>query len=267
MRIAVCVKQIPNPEIAASQFRVDEQARKVAPLPGTALIMSPFDEQALEAALRVRDGGKQVRITLLTLGPESARATLRHGLAMGADDAVLIADTGVEPGNGHATARMLAAAIAKLGDCSLILTGRQAADWDAGVVGCGIAEIMGLPVITFARSIEVNDAGLRGERVVENGYEVIEVPLPAVVTVSNELGAARASTLRETMRASRKPVLTWTALDLGVDGEQLAQDQARRVLQRLFIPAQDNHCEFITGATADAQAAHLVQRLREERVL
>jgi electron transfer flavoprotein beta subunit len=267
MHIVVCVKQIPNPEIAATQFRVDEQAKKVVPLAGTALVMSPFDAQALEAALRVRDGGMPARITLLTLGPESARAVLKHGLAMGADDAVLIADAELDPGNGHATARLLAAAVRKLGDCSLILTGRQAADWDAGVVGCGIAEILGLPVVTFARSLAVQDARVRVERVVENGFDVIEAPLPAVVTVSNELGAARTPSLRETMRAARKPVVTWSVADLGGDGAQLAQDRARRVLERLFIPVRDNHCEFIEGDTPDMQAVRLIARLREAKVL
>ena len=267
MHIVVCVKQIPNPEIAASQFRVDEQAMKVVPLPGTAWVMSPFDEQALEAALRLRDNGMTARITVMTLGPESARAALKHGLAMGADDAVLIVDAGLDSGNGYTTVHVLTAAIRKLGDCDLILTGRQAADWDSGVVGCGIAEMLMLPVITFARSVEAKDGVVRVERVVENGFDVIEAPLPVVVTVSNELGKARTPTLRETMRASRKPVTAWAAADFGIDAAQLAHDRARRALQRLFIPVDDNRCEFIAGDTPQAQAANLVQRMREAKAL
>ena len=267
MHIVVCVKQIPNPEIAASQFRVDEQAKKVVPLPGTAMVMSPFDEQALEAALRLRDNGLAARITVMTLGPEGARATLKHGLAMGADDAVLIADAGLDSGNGYTTARVLAMAIRKLGAPDLILAGRQAADWDAGVVGCGIAEMLDLPVITFARSVEVKDGIVRVERVVENGFDVVEAPLPAVVTVSNELGKPRTPSLRETMRASRKPVTAWAAADIGIDAAQLAQDRARRTLERLFIPIEDARCEFIAGDTPRAQAENLVQRMREARVL
>jgi electron transfer flavoprotein beta subunit len=267
MHIVVCVKQIPNPEIAASQFRVDEQVRRVVPLPGTAMVMSPFDEQALEAALRLRDNGLAARITVMTLGPEGARSTLKHGLAMGADDAVLIADAGLDGGNGYTTARVLTAAIGKLGKPDLILSGRQAADWDAGVVGCGIAEMLELPAITFARSIEAKDGVLRVERVVENGFDVVEAPLPALVTVSNELGKARTPSLRETMRASRKPLTAWTAAEIGIDTAQLAHDRTRRVLDRLFIPVEDARCEFIAGDTPQAQAANLVQRMREEKVL
>ena len=267
MHIVVCVKQIPNPEIAASQFRVDEQAKRVTPLPGTALVMSPFDEQALEAALRLRDSGVTARITVVTLGPESARATLKHGLAMGADDAVLISDAGLDCGNAHATARILAAAIGKLGHCDLILTGRQAADWDAGMVGCGVAELLGVPVITFARNVELLDGSVRVERVVESGYDVVEAPLPAVVTVSNELGKARAPSLRETMRAARKPIITWAVADTGVDAAQLAADAARRMLVRLFVPVADNRCEIMVGDTPEKQVANLLRRLREEKVL
>jgi electron transfer flavoprotein beta subunit len=267
MRIVVCVKQIPDPEIAASQFRVDEQSKKVAPLPGTAMVMSPFDEQALEAALRLRDGGLATRVSLVTLGADRARSTLRHGLAMGADDALLIADSGLDPGNGYSTARVLAAAIRKLGDCGLVLAGRQAADWDAGVVGSGIAELLAWPVITYARRLEVEGGIARVERVVENGFDRLEAPLPVVVTVSNELGKARAPSLRETMRASRKPVAAWTLADTGVDGQQLAVDRARRTLERLFIPADDARCEFIAGDTPQAQAANLARRMHQARVL
>ena len=192
MHIVVCVKQVPNPEAAFSMFRVDEAAKKVVPASGLQMVMSPFDEQALEAALRIRDAGAQARITVMTLGPETARAALKHGLAMGADDGVLLADPAFEGADAHGTARVLSTAIGKLSDCDLVLTGRQAADWDAGIVGCGIAELMQMPVITFARDVRLEGIGVRVERVVENGFDLVEAPLPAVVTVSNELGAARA---------------------------------------------------------------------------
>jgi electron transfer flavoprotein beta subunit len=267
MHIVVCVKQIPDPEIAASQFRIDEQAKRVAPLPGTAMVMSPFDEQALEAALRLRDAGAATRITVMTLGPEGARAMLRHGLAMGADDAVLITDAGLDSGNGYTTARVLAAAIGELGARDLILTGRQAADWDAGVVGSGIAELLEWPVVTFARDIKVKDGLLRVERVVENGYDVIEASMPAVVTVSNELGKPRAPSLRETMRASRKPVTVRTTGDLGIGSGELAEGRRRRALERLTVPADENCCEFIAGDTPQTLASNLVQRMREAKLL
>src|SRR5688572_14258617 len=137
MHIVVCVKQVPNPEAAFSMLKVDEQARKVIPATGLPLVMSPFDEQALEAALRVRDAGTQAKITALSVGPESARNTLKHALAMGADEAVLVRDDEATDAASETVAHVLAGAIRGLPAADLILTGRQAADWDAGIVGCG----------------------------------------------------------------------------------------------------------------------------------
>jgi electron transfer flavoprotein beta subunit len=267
MHIVVCVKQVPNPETAFSMFKVDEAAKKVIPASGLQMVMSPFDEQALEAALRIRDAGAQARITVMTLGTETARAVLKHGLAMGADDGVLLSDPAIQEGDAHGTAHVLAAAIGKLGDCDLVLTGRQAADWDAGIVGCGVAELMQVPVITFARDVRVEEGSVRVKRVVENGFDVIEAPLPAVVTVSNEIGAARAPSLRETMRAARKPVTAWTAADLGVKASDAGTKGARRILERLFVPPKKGACELVDGATPEQQGSNLAQRLRQAKLL
>jgi len=267
MHIVVCVKQVPDPEAAFSMFKVDELAKKVIPVPGLRMVVSPFDEQALEAALRVREAAGEARITVMTLGADSARAAIKHGLAMGADDGVLLADPAFEDGDAYTTARVLAAAVGKLGDCDLVLTGRQAADWDAGIVGSGIAELLHMPVVTFARDVRVSDGSVRVERVVEDGYDVIEAPLPAVVTVSNELGAARAPSLRETMRAARKPVVTWAAPDLGLSPSEVGAGGARRVLERLFVPEKNAACELLDGATPEEQGAKLARRLLDAKLL
>lgn len=266
MRIIVCVKQVPDPEAAFSMFKVDEQAKKVIPAPGLQWVMSPFDEQAVEAALRIRERHADARITVLSMGPETARNAIKHGLAMGADDGVLLSDAAFEDADSYATAYTLAGAIKKLGGCDLVLTGRQAADWDAGVVGAGIGELLGVPVISFAMDIQVEGGAVRVERVLDDGTEIVEAPLPALVTVSNELGAAHTPNLRETMRAARKPVTVWKAADLGLAASEVGAAGARRVLERLFLPVKNNRCEFIPGS-AQGQAAALAQRLREARLI
>jgi electron transfer flavoprotein beta subunit len=267
MHIVVCVKQVPDPEAPFSMFRVDEQARRVIPAAGLPLVMSPFDEQALEAALRLRDTGTECRITVLTLGPEAARNALKQGLAMGADDGVLLADAALQEGDAAATACALAAAVRKLGPCELVLTGRQAADWDAGVVGCGVAELLDRPVITFARDVKLSGGRARVERVVENGYDVVEAPLPVVVTVSNELGAARKPSLRETMRAARKPVVAWSAADLGLAPAAVGAAGARCIRERVFVPASRGNCELVPGDTPEDQGTSLARRLVETRLI
>lgn len=267
MHIVVCVKQVPNPEVAASQFRIDEAARTIEPVAGVPLVMSPFDEQAVEAALRIREANAGARITVLTLGPESARNVLKHGLAMGADDGVLLSDAAYAGSDGYGTALALSAAIRMLGAVDLVLAGRQAADDDAGVVGIGIAELLGMPAVSYAQALQIDGNHVRVERVLDDGTEIVQAPLPAVVTVSNELGEPRKSNLRETMRAARKPVAIWSASDLGIDAAQVGVAGALRVVERVYAPVKESRCELVTGASAAEQAAQLVQRLQAAKVL
>jgi electron transfer flavoprotein beta subunit len=267
MRIVVCIKQVPNPEIAASQYRVDEQARTVAPVAGVQLMMSPFDEQAVEAALRIRDAHPAAKITLVSLGPESARNVIKHGLAMGADEGILLADPAFAGSDGYTAALTLAVAIKRIGRVDLVLTGRQAADRDGGVVGAGIGELLGVPVITFAKEVRIEEGVVRVERVLDDGSEIVEAQLPAVVTVSNEIGAPRAPSLRETMRAARKPVAAWSASDLGLAPKAVGAAGARRILERMFIPLKQNRCELIVGNSPVEQAAGLALKLREAKLI
>lgn len=269
-RIVVCVKQIPNPEIASSVFQVNEDTKEVIPIPGMPLVMSPFDEQAVEAALRIRDRRGDATITVLTLGLESARDAIKHGLSMGADEGIFLSGGGIEKAGSHAVALALAAAIRKAGPFDLVITGRQAADWDSGVVGCGIAELLNIPVVTYAKAVSV-EAGIAAvERVLDDGFETVETPLPCVVTVSNELGEPRKPSLRETMKAARKPVMSWACQDLGLSGEsgqsggQALPCQTR---ERLFVPIKQSQCELFTGDSAREIAKVLVDRLLESKVV
>ena len=267
MHIIVCVKQIPNPETPAHLFKVDEAAKCVLPAPTMPLVLSPFDEQAIEAALRIRDVLRDVKITVVSLGPESAREALKHGLALGADEAILLSDPAFQGSDSYTTALALAETIKKIGEYDLILAGRQAADWDAGVVGLGIAELLNVPAITFAKDVQVHDRTVRVERVLQDGFETVEAPLPAVVTISNELGEPRSVNLRQVMRAARKKATVWSTADLGLDPNQVGAVGARLTVERLFIPVKESQCEFITGESPQEQAANLLRRLQEMRVL
>ena len=158
MKIVVCVKQIQDPEIPAAQFRIDEEAKVLIPVSGLSPVLSPFDEQAVEAALRIRDSGRNsdIEITIVTIASKGSRAAIKGALALGADNAVLLSEPTFDGSGGYVTARNLAETIRAIGDVDLILTGRQAADGDAGVVGLGIAEILDIPAITFACDVQTN---------------------------------------------------------------------------------------------------------------
>lgn len=267
MHIAVCVKQIQNPEIASALLRVDEKSNRMRLAAGVPPVMSPFDEQAVEAALRIRDALGEAKITVITLGEESARQVLKAALSLGADEGVLLSDPACQDGDSYTTALTLSRAIGKLGDVDLVMTGRQAADFDAGVVGCGLAELLHIPAITFARDVSLDGGAVRVVRVLENGYEIQQAALPVLVTISHELGPARKASLRETMRAARKPIATWNVEDLELEPAQVGALGARRVLERLFIPVNDMQCEFAQGASPEEMARNLARRLFEANVL
>ena len=265
MKIVVCVKEIADPEVAASVFSINEATNEVGP--GVRFVISPFDAQAIEVALRIKDTRNETAITLLTLGAESARPIVKYGLSLGADEAVMLIDAAFDGGDSYTTARALAAAIAKIGAVDLVLTGRQAADGDSGVVGLGIAELLGLPAVTFAVDIEVADKTLVIERALGDTGEIVEAPMPAVVTVSHEVGKVRQANLRETMKAARKPVTIWTAADLGLTASEVGAAGARRSVERLYVPVTEMHCEFIDGVTPEMQMAKLVERLSTARLI
>ena len=270
MKIVVCVKPIQNPEIPAAQFRIDEEAKVLIPVSGLSPVLSPFDEQAVEAALRIRDRageGSDVEITIVTIASKGARAAIKAALALGADNAVLLSEPTFDGSGGYVTARNLAETIRAIGQVDLILTGRQAADWDAGVVGLGLAEILDIPAITFARDVQTADGVVIVQRVLQDGIETVEADLPALVTISNELGKVRHASMRETMRAAKKPVKEWMPEDIGLDETQVGSSAIRYELERLYIPENNIECEFISGDTPAEIAATLAQHMREANLI
>src|SRR5712692_7293751 len=246
MDMIVCVKQILDPETPTSAFKVDEAAKKVIPPQGMAPVINPFDSQAVEAALRIRDATGDGKITVLSLGPASARDAVKHGLAMGADEGILIDDPALADADSFVSARVLAAAIRKIGPFDVVFCGRQAADWDMGIVGPGLGELLGVPVVTITKSVRASDGHLRVERVLMDGFETVEVPTPCVITISNELGDPRYPQLRQIMLAARKQVTTYTPADLGLGAADL---QPRLKLEKLFVPVNTSQVEIIEGDT------------------
>jgi len=265
VNMIVCCKQVIDPEAPPASFRVDAGANKVLPPQGVPPVISPFDEQAVEAALRIKDaqGGK---ITALTMGNNLLRDVVKKPLSMGADELVLLEDAAFEDGDGWANAYALAEAIKKIGEYDIIFCGRQAADWDSGQVGSGIAEILGLPSVTLAKKVDVADGKARVERVIPDGYEVVEVSLPALITVSNELGEARYPTIKGIMAAKRKEPTVWKPADIGVDASKIGANGRRGKLVKLFQPVKEGHCEIIEGDTPEEAAVGLAMKLREVKV-
>ena len=262
MKIIVTVKQVPDPDIPPTHFKVDETANKVVPPAGVAPVMNGYDGNALEAGLRLKEkhGGT---VTVVTVGGPEARDTLKRAIAMGADAAVHVNDPSLADADSAVTANVLAAAIRKIGEFDLVLSGRQASDTDAGQVALGIAEILGLPSVSPAIAIEPSAAGLTVNRMVEDGYQVVEVPLPALVAVSSEIGEPRYPPLRGIMAAGRAQIPTWTAADLGVD---VAGSRAS-TLRRLYVEQREARVDLIEADTPEEAGVALANRLREAKLI
>jgi electron transfer flavoprotein beta subunit len=264
LHIVVCVKQVPDWDIPPSSFKVDEAAKKVVPPPGVAPVPSQFDAIAVEAAMRIKDTAGDTKVTIMSMGPATARDVIKHGLAMGGDEGVLLVDPAFDDLDSNGTAAVLSGAVKKLGDVDLVLTGRQAVDWDTGVTGTLIAEMLGAPVITFAKSVTVEGGKVTVERVLPDAFETVEASLPAVVTVSNELGEPRYPKLQQIMAAARKQVNQWGAADLELDAAALAP---RLTLEKLFVPVVDTKVEIMEGDTPEDQALALARRLKEAKMI
>ncbi len=262
----VCCKQVPDPEAPPSVFKVDTAANKITLPPDIKPVIGQYDEFAMEAALRIKDttGGK---ITVLSLGNNIIRDVIKKTLAVGGDELILLEDAAFQEGDSWSTAFALATAIKKIGEYDLIFCGRQSSDWDAGQVGLGIAELLGVPAVTLARKVEVGDGKATIEQVIPDGYQIIEVALPVLVTVTSELGNLRYAVLKGIMAAAKKQPTVWKPADIGLEPSQVGSAGRNTKLVRLFQPVKEAKCEIIEGESAAEAGANLAVRLREAKVL
>ncbi|MFH1169584.1 MAG: electron transfer flavoprotein subunit beta/FixA family protein [Chloroflexota bacterium] len=261
----VCVKQVIDPEAPPASFKIDAAANK-AVLLGVPPVIDPYGEYAVEASLRIKDtkGGK---VTAISLGNTMLREVVKKPLSMGADELILLEDAAFVDGDSWSTANALAQAIKKVGEYDIIFCGRESSDTNAGQVGPGIAEILGLPCVTLVKKIEILDGKAKVERMTADGFEVVEVTLPAVLTVSNELGEARYPTIKGIMAAKKKEPVVWKPADIGVEAAKVGAAGRRAKLIKLFQPVREGKCEIIAGETPEEAAANLAQRLREAKAL
>ena len=264
LQIIVTAKQVIDPEIPKAAFKIDATSKRVVVPSSFPPVVNGFDEHAVEAALRIKDT-QEAKVTVVGVGKTFSIDVMRKLLAMGADELILVQDPAMDDSiDSRVTAQVLSRAIAKIGVFDLILCGRQASDWDNAQVPLILAEELGLACLTIAKKIDVNNGMVRVERVIPDGHEVVETALPALVTVSNELGLPRYPTMRAIMAANRKRPAIWKLSDLGLDPATL---QPSLQLVDLFVPVQDQACEFIDGSDERDIAHKLFQRLRQARLM
>lgn len=260
MDIIVCLKQVPDTETKI-KIRGDSKGIETD---GIKWIISPYDEFAVEEGLRVKEkhGGT---VTLVSLGPQRVVDALRTGLAMGADKAIHLKDESLEGGDSLSTARALAKAIQGVPH-DLILTGRQAIDDDAAQLAPVLAELLGIAQATFVAKLEIDPAKKTAvaQRVIEGGArEVLELSLPAVVSVTKGINEPRYASLPGIMKAKQKPIQEATAASLGLPAGEVGAAGAKLKVVGMSYPPERTAGKKIEGEP-EAQAKELVRLLREE---
>ncbi len=255
LKIIVCVKVVTDPEAPASTFKIDPDGRRVIPAPGVPPVLNPYDENALEAALKIKER-TGAEIIVISAGGNIPKPIIRKSLAVGADDLIVIEDTALEDADSFTTACVLAAAIKKSGEYELILTGRMASDTNAGQVGLALAGRLGIPGIAVARKIDVNNGNVLVERALTDSNEVVEAPFPCLVTVSHEIGEIRPASVKGLMAAQKQPFTAWSISDLATE----IPFNRHRFL-KLFVPERQVRCEMVTGETPEEAGAELALKI------
>lgn len=261
MEIVVCIKQVPE----TSKVRINPETNTLM-REGVQSIINPFDMYAIEEAIRLKEahGGK---VTILTMGPPQAESALREALSLGADEACLVSDRAFAGSDTWVTAYTLAAAIRKLGPVDLILCGKQAIDGDTAQVGPSLADQLGIPFVAFVRRIRTVGSGeLLVERMFEEGYEVVRLPLPGLITVVKEINEPRLPSLKGKMRAKKAEIIALGRGDLEVEDPFLGLDGSPTRVVKIFSPDL-RRSGVKWQADAEEMAQNLVKGLKEQGII
>lgn len=262
MKIIVCAKQVPD----TNEVRID-------PVKGTLIrdgvpsILNPDDANALEAALTIKDQTPDSTVSVVSMGPPQACFMLRECLAMGADDAYLLSSRAFGGADTCATSTTIAAGIRKLGKYDIIFAGRQAIDGDTAQVGPQVAQRLGIPVVTYVQKIrEIKDGTVIVERQLEDGFEVIEVNTPCMLTAVKELNSPRYMTIGQIEEAYTKEITIWDENDVALKPESTGLKASPTQVFRSFTPPPKGKGEMLNG-TIPEMAATLIKKLTEKHVL
>jgi electron transfer flavoprotein beta subunit len=263
MDIIVCIKQVPD----TTDVRIDPQTNTLIRA-GVECIVNPFDMYAIEEGIRLKEkfGGK---VIVITMGPPQAEEALREAISLGADEAILISDRSFAGSDTWATSYTLSRSIHKIGGYDLIICGKQAIDGDTAQVGPGISAHLDIPQITYVKKIEevvlekAKNGYLRAERMTEEGYEIIESPLPCLITVVKEINEPRLPSLKGKMRAKKAEIKKWGVKDLELDPDLIGLNGSPTKVVRIFTPPPRESGQILKGDAKEV-SEKLVDLLRKE---
>ncbi|MBI3172931.1 MAG: electron transfer flavoprotein subunit beta/FixA family protein [Chloroflexi bacterium] len=256
MKIIACIKQVPD-----SEAKVKAENGQVS-WGDAPLVINPFDEYAVEGALQQKEATDGT-VTALCIGPESAKEALKHALAMGADEAVLVSDPALDGLDTLGAARVLAAAIQKIGGADMVVFGRQTLDNGAGLTPAQTARVLAWPMLGLAGQIKVQDGNVTVERVIEEGRQTVSAKLPAVLSVVQSIGEPRYPSFMGIRKASKATIPVWTLADLGIAAPAAVVTRA----ELMNPPSRETTVEIITGESPAEIADKLADKILAEKVL
>ena len=257
MNIVVCLKQVPG----TTDVKIDPETNTLR-RQGIKNVVNPFDAYALEEGVRLKEryGGK---VTAISMGPPQAEEMLREAISLGADEAILLSDRAFAGADTLATSYTLSRAMSRIGEYDLIVCGRQTIDGDTGQVGPELAEWLDVPFVAYVSKVEEIENGLmKVERMVEDGHEMVEMPLPGIITVVKEINVPRLPSLRGMARAKKAEIPVWTAADLEVDESMVGLAGSATAVVKVFFPQRVHEGEMLEG-DPESQVDALLGRLRE----
>ena len=261
MNIIVCLKQVPG----TTKVTIDSQTNTLV-RQGIKNIVNPFDTYALEEGVRIKERYKG-KVTALSMGPPQAEEVLREAISSGADEAILLSDRAFAGADTLATSYTLARAINKIQEYDLVICGRQTIDGDTGQVGPELAEMLEIPFVAYVSQIEeIANGQMRVQRMVEEGHEVIETSLPAVITVVKEINVPRLPSLRGLAKAKSAVISVWGAPDLGVDQSMVGLAGSATKVIKIFFPQSIHHGEILEGSLEN-KVASLIDKLRDTKLI
>lgn len=263
MKIIVCAKQVPD----TNEIKINPETGTLI-RDGVPSILNPDDANALEMALAIKDQAPGTHITVVTMGPPQARDMLLECLAMGADEGVLLSDRAVGGSDTWATSNALTAAIKKIGEFDLILSGRQAIDGDTAQVGPQIAEKLGLPQVTYVTEYELDEKAGKVivKRGLEDGYEKISLKLPCMLTAIKELNSPRYMSLAGIF-AEEKDIKVWSAADVQVDLETVGLKASPTNVFRSFTPKPKGKGVIVEGGSEGEMAEQVLSGLKQKHII
>jgi electron transfer flavoprotein beta subunit len=262
MKIMVFIKQVPGTDNVKMNPETGTMVRT-----GSNNVINPLDENALEEALSIKRQVQDAVVTAISMGPLSARKALNEAIALGADAGVLLSSRAFAGSDTIATARVLSAAVRKLGGADLVLCGERATDGETGQTGPMIAEMLGLPVITFVKRIQMNGDRAVVERMVENGFERVEVPFPFLATVIKDINEPSFPTLAGKLRAGKAEVPVWEPGELGLDNGKLGLAGSPTRVVKVFSPKLARNTRLLKQDGSGQAVRELLKVLREKEVI